>query len=356
MAEDQEILDRPEIAASLDKKGMMGLIDSMPEMMEKGWASASSAELPQSRDFSGIVVAGMGGSAIGGDIAAIAMKDSLKLPLVVNRSYKCPNFVGNRTLVICASYSGNTEETIASFKEAVQRKAVIICISSGGELKKLAAANKVPFIEVPTGLPPRAAIGYLLPSLLNVIHRLVPAQKIDADVMRTVKLLGELKRSYGPAARYRDNPVKQLAVRMHGKIPVICGSVDTTSAAALRWKTQLNENSKATVLLSIFPELSHNDMVNFASLTAGKHDFSFVLLRDEADLERMKKRIEITKSLISQYVGGFTEVWATGESPLEKTMSLILFGDYLSVYLALLSGIDPTPVEIIEKLKKELQR
>jgi glucose/mannose-6-phosphate isomerase len=356
MAEDKEILDRQEIIPSIDKSGMLSLIDSLPEMMEKGWAAASAADITAPEEIEKIVLSGMGGSAISGDVAAGALKDRLKIPFIVNRSYACPKFVDDRTLFIAVSYSGNTEETLASFKEALQKKANIICITSGGELKKLAASNKLPVIEVPSGLPPRAAFGYLLPCVLGALNKAGLAQNIGTELKAAIKLLTQLKREYGFAVRTRENPAKQLAIKLNGKVPVICASIDTTYAAALRWKTQLNENGKATVLFTVFPELNHNDMVNFAALAQGGSGFSFVVLRDDGDLERMKRRIETTKSLISHRVGGFVEVWSKGESMLERLLSLILFGDYLSVYLALLNNIDPTPVEIIEKLKKELQR
>jgi glucose/mannose-6-phosphate isomerase len=355
MGDPKETLDDLEKIKSIDGRGMLALVGKLPDMMEEGWTLSEAINIPKVGKFNNLVISGMGGSAISGDIVSIALRNKADLPIFVNRNYSCPKFVGAGTFFIAASYSGNTEETLSAFKEAVQRGAKIFSISSGGELKELSKKNGIPFIEVPKGLPPRAALGYLLSSILNLLNKL-GIGTFKEDLYETTKMLKQLSRKYGASCGSRDNEVKQMAIRLHGKIPLILASDGTTYAAGLRWKTQLNENSKLTAVLSVFPELDHNDLVNFSFLKKGEHNFSLVLLRDDGDIERMKKRIEVTKSLISGNLGGAAEVWSQGESILARTMSLILYGDYLSVYLAMLSGIDPTPVEIIEKLKKELSR
>jgi glucose/mannose-6-phosphate isomerase len=356
MERNEGILDELENIKKIDSRGMLTLVEKLPDMLEEGWTIADSHNLPKPEKINNIVMSGMGGSAMGGDIVAYVLRDKVKFPMVVNRNYTCPNFVDGGTLFFALSYSGNTEETISSFKEAAAKKARIICISSGGELKELAAKFKVPFIEIPKGLPPRAALGYILSAMLNVLYKLGIDSGLKQEIGDSVKLLRQLSKKRGASASSRENEVKQMALKLSGKIPVVLATEGTTYPAGLRWKTQLNENSKVTMLFSVFPELNHNDLVNYSFLKPGEHDFSFVILRDDAELERMKKRIEITKSLISGFVGGISEVWAQGRSRLEKLMSLIQFGDYLSVYLAVIAGIDPTPVEIIEKLKKELAR
>ena len=355
MERPEETLDDVAKLNAIDRKGMLGLIDKLPDMMEEGWAAAEALQLPELGEVANLVISGMGGSAISGDIVSHVIREKAAFPVIVNRSYSCPRFVNKNTLFIAVSYSGNTEETISAFKEALSRKAKIISITSGGELKELSDKNNVPFIVIPKGLPPRAALGYLLAPLLNVLYK-TGLSHIKADFMEASKLLKQLLKKRSASCATRENEVKQMAARLSGKIPVILATEGTTYAAGLRWKTQINENSKMTALFTVFPELNHNDLVNFSFLRSGEHDYSFVLLRDEHDLERMKKRIEITKSLISGYVGGIAEVSSQGKTALERMMSLIQFGDYLSVYLAELAGIDPTPVEIIEKLKKELAR
>jgi glucose/mannose-6-phosphate isomerase len=355
MGEPKETLDNVEAINRIDGLGMLALVEKLPAMMEEGWALSGTADIPKPDKISNLVIAGMGGSAISGDIASVVLRSKADFPVFVNRNYGCPKFVGAGTLFIAVSYSGNTEETLSGFKEALKRGATIISVSSGGELKELSKKNGIPFVEIPKGLPPRSALGYLLSALLSLLQRAgVGTFKEDMD--ETIKLLKQLSKKYGVSCAARENDVKKMAIRLHGLTPVILASDGTTFASGLRWKTQLNENSKVTAVLSVFPELDHNDIVNFSFIKPGEHKFSFVALRDEGDPERMKKRIEITKSLISGNVGGIAEVWSHGESVLARTMSLIYYGDHLSVYLALLSGIDPTPVEIIEKLKKELSR
>jgi glucose/mannose-6-phosphate isomerase len=356
MAEQNETLDNIRSVNEIDASGMLLLVDKLPQMMEEGWNKAQSTDIPDVDGIKNIVISGMGGSAISGDIAFVTLRNISKVPIYVNRNYTCPQFVSSETLFIALSYSGNTEETLSSLKEAITKKAKIICVTSGGEVKALAGKENIPFVEIPGGLPPRAALGYLLSPLLNILSRIGIAAGIKEDFDAAIRSMKQLQRKYGVASHYRENEVKQMAVRLFKKIPVVMSVDGTTSAAGLRWKTQINENSKMTVLFTAFPELNHNDMVNFGALKTGGHNYSFVVLRDEGDTERMKRRIETTKSLISSHVGGIAEIWSQGKSAFERIMSLIIFGDYLSVYLAVLNGVDPTPVDIIERLKKELQR
>jgi len=352
----EKILDDIESVQKIDASKMLSLIDALPNSMRQGWTAAESAILPKTGVFKNIVVSGMGGSAISGDIVSTVLRDKAQIPVLVNRNYGCPKYVSSDTLFIAVSYSGNTEETLSSFKKALEIGAKIVSISSGGEIKELSLKNNIPFIEIPKGLPPRAAVGYLLSPILNVIFRLGLYKRMKDDFEETTALLDQMCRSCGMNQKFRENEAKQMAARLHGKLPVILATDGTTAAAALRWKTQLNENSKVTALLSVFPELNHNDIVNFSYLRSGEHNFSVVILRDEDDFGRIKRRIEITKSLISGNVGGIAEIWAKGKSLLARTMSLVLYGDYLSVYLAVLSSVDPTPVDVIDKLKKELLR
>lgn len=352
----EEILDDPQKIKETDPKGMTSLVDRLPDMLEEGWLAAEPVNIPRPEKISNVIIAGMGGSAISGDIVNSILKDKVNIPVIVNRGYKCPRFAGKETLFIAVSYSGNTEETLSSYKEAIAAKANIVAISSGGDLKELSEKNGNTHISIPGGQPPRSALGYLLAPILNVLSKTGMARDIKQDIDDTKKLLKQLGKKRTLSVATRENEAKQLAVKLAGKAPVIMVSDGVAYAAGLRWKTQLNENSKVTAQLSVFPELNHNDMVNYSFLKPGSHNYQFILLRDDADLERMKKRIEITKSLISGFVGGITEIHPDGKSPLERVMSLIQLGDYVSVYLGIAAGIDPTPVDIIEKLKKELAR
>lgn len=351
-----ELLDNGEAIGKIDAAGMLGTVGRLPEMIVEAERLTSYVSLPAPRAYKQVLVLGMGGSAIAGDLAADLFQKKAGAPVITVRNYSLPQYVSPETLVFALSYSGNTEETLAAVKEADKRGAEIVCVTSGGKLKELAETRKWPFYLIPSGLQPRAALPYLFIPLIVGLGSLkvVPAQ--TEEIKEAANLLARLKDEYGPAKPARVNQVKQLAKKLAGKLPVIFGASGTTGAAALRLKCQLNENGKASALLNVFPELNHNEIVNLGALKRENHGFSLVVLRDEDDNERVKKRIEITKSLLVRQLGGVSEVQSQGRSFLARLFSLIMFGDFLSVYTAILKETDPTPVEAISRLKKELSR
>lgn len=351
-----EILDDAGQIAALDRSGMLTVVSQTPEMIEQAERFSAGVTLPKAGKLSQIVVLGMGGSAISGDIAADLYQKKLPVPLLVNRSYLLPEFVGPDSLVFALSYSGNTEEVLNSAKEADRRGAQIVCVTSGGKLKELAASKGYPLFLIPSGYQPRSALPFLLVPLLVSLEKMELIPSIAAEIKETITLMPKLRDENGVNKPLRSNPAKQLAKKLAGKIPVIFGSTGTTGAAAMRLKTQFNENSKATSVYNCFPELNHNEIVNLSNLKREEHSFFWLLLRDESDNERVKKGIEIIKSLLGKQLGGVNEIVSQGKSPLARIFSLIFFGDYLSVYLALQNGIDPTPVDIIGRLKKEMSR
>lgn len=351
-----ELLDDAVEIKKIDRSGMLEVVGRLPEMITEAESLASRITLPKLGQIKQVFVLGMGGSAISGDIAADLFFKSARAQILTSRNYNLPEAVGGGALVIVISYSGNTEETLAALKEAERRSCKIIIITSGGKLQEIAVAKKYPLVMVPAGYQPRAALPLLLMPLLTVLHKLEIIPPVAESVKETVAQLVKLKTEWGANVPARSNPVKQLAKKLVGRLPLVFGVSGTTAAAAYRWKTQLNENSKVTALTNCFPELNHNEIVNLSVLKRAGNLFSLVILRDEDDNERVKKRIEITKSLLVNQLGGASEITAQGKSGLAKIFSLIFFGDLLSVYLAILNGIDPTPVEVIERLKKELAR
>ncbi|MFC1637705.1 bifunctional phosphoglucose/phosphomannose isomerase [Candidatus Margulisiibacteriota bacterium] len=351
-----DILDNPEKIAEIDKGGMLETAAGMPEMLVEAGALAASVAVRQPKKIGQIVIAGMGGSAISGNIVADLLRDQSAPPVFVNRDYTVPAFVGRETLFFALSYSGNTEETLAAVKEAAKRGALIVCVTSGGKLKEIASANKGGLYLVPAGYQPRAALPFLLVALLKGLEDAGVHTGLQPALAESIALLRQLRSEYGPEKPLRGNEVKQLAKKLLGKIPIVIGSSGTTAAAALRLKCQFNENSKVTALFNLFPELNHNEIVSLAALSREDHKFALVFLRDQRDAERVKKRMAITKSLIGRQLGGVSEVWSQGKGVLASILSLIYFGDLLSVYLAVLSRVDPTPVVVIARLKKELSR
>jgi glucose/mannose-6-phosphate isomerase len=297
----------------------------------------------------------MGGSAIAGDIVLDLLAGVVSFPICVNRDYNVPAFVGKKTLFFSISYSGNTEETLSALSQARRNKAQIVCVAAGGKMREWAEKNKAPLYLVPSGYQPRAAYPYLLVPILDTLQKkgLLPSSKAGFD--EAVDLLRKLNLEYGMKKPLKENPAKKMAKLMRGKIPLIFSS-RCTRVAGIRLKTQLNENSKELALFNIFPELNHNEIVSLAALKKGGHNFCLLLLRDEEEPQRIQKRIKITEALLKARLGQALEIKASGKHLLARILSLIIFGDYLSCYLAFLKGADPTPIEIIERLKKELMR
>lgn len=351
-----ELLDDQEAISKIDTAGMLRTVGRLPEMIAEAERLTAYVSLPAPRRYSQVLVLGMGGSAIAGDLAADLFFKKSGAPIITSRHYCLPQYVASDTLVFALSYSGNTEETLAAVKEADKKGATIVCVTSGGKLKELAETKKYPFYLIPSGLQPRAALPYLFIPLIVGLGNLKVVPAMTEEMRESASLLQKLKEEFGPAKPARVNQVKQLAKKIAGKLPVIFGAAGTTGAAALRLKCQLNENGKITALLNVFPELNHNEIVNLGALKRESHNFSLVILRDEDDNERIKKRIEITKSLLVRQLGGVSEITSQGRSVLARLFSLVMFGDFLSVYAALLKETDPTPVEAIERLKKELTR
>ena len=356
---DETILDDSSKLTALDPLDMLGKVESLPQMFQEGYRLGSTNTIPAATIKSakdGLVICGMGGSAVSGDILKNYLWESFDRSILVVRNYALPKSVTGKALVIALSYSGDTEETNAAVKDALKRGCPVIAVTSGGKLALLSEKEKFPSILIPAGLPPRSALGYLLGALLGVVEQVFKIEAIGKDVQETLKELGKIKIENQREVNQRINPAKKLAAKIFDKLPVIFGSDGLNDSAGYRWKTQLNENSKITALSVNFPELNHNEIVNLSVLKRAEHNLCLVLFRDDKDSERNKKRIEITKSLIGIQLGGVNEIIAKGESKLSRLLSLIYFGDFVSVYAAYLRGFDPTPVDVITKLKKELNR
>ena len=296
--------------------------------------------LPKGMSVSGkvdnIVIAGMGGSAIGGDILRSM---SSKIPVFVVRDYNLPDFVSENTLVFAVSYSGNTEETISAFEDAQRKKAKIIAVTSGGLISTM--AKKV--IKVPQGIMPRAALGYLFFPMLGVLvnSRLIAVS--DDEIKEMLDVLSDVE--------YFKAKGQEIAQKINSRTPLIYSS-ELLKPVAYRWKTQLNENSKVASFCHSFSELCHNEIVGYQ--TAKRDRFVSIFIRDLQDNERIKKRMNITKDIILTKVD-VEEVFTKGGSLLARMFFAIYLGDFASYYLALSNKIDPTAVSVIENLKKRLK-
>ncbi len=347
------LLDNLEEIRKLDGQNQLGMVAGLAEQVREAYAAGRDVMKEGSGEVGGIAVAGMGGSAIGGDIAAGAYEASIPSPMVTIRGYHLPKWITSRSLVFAASYSGNTEETISCLKEALERGCRIVCISSGGVISDIAAGEELPLVKIPAGLQPRAASGYLSIPIAACLESLGLAAEVEADVEETAGVLSLLAELYDPEMPLASNPAKELAAKLFDRVPVIYGS-EVTAVAARRWKTQINENSKMMAFSNEFPELNHNEIVGWQHPAALMEKFRVIYLKDEFLHDQNKKRMEITADLLKDYAGEILECHTSGRSRLARLFSSILMGDYVSLYLAFLNGLDPSPVIRIEELKNQL--
>lgn len=339
---------------NVDRSGMVQLLLDFAQQVQAGERLGQGAELPLATQPRTIMVSGLGGSAIGGDLLRSYLISECRVPISVNRHYTLPAFVGPETLMCVVSYSGNTEETLSSFTEAHSRGAPLLVVTGGGQLAEMAEQAHVPCIRVGSGLPPRATLGYLFTPLLVILVRLGLVADQRASIAETVELLRELAAQYRPGVETFRNPPKELARHLFGRWPAIYGVQDFSDVVAYRWRTQLNENSKILASHHVFPELNHNEVVGWSGSFALLDNVWVVLLRDSQEMDRIAQRIEITKTLLQEQAAGITEVWSQGSSRLARMFSLLYMGDFTSYYLALLHGVDPSPVQMIDILKERL--
>lgn len=319
----------------LDKSNMLSVLESFPKQCREALNISKGEKI--SKKVTNIVVTGMGGSAIGGDLLKACLSNT-NIPVFVNRSYKLPNFVNENTLVFAVSYSGNTEETLSAYQDAISRKATAIAVASGGKLAELCKKT----IIVPSGLQPRNAIAYLFFPMLGLLFNSGLASisnKELNEMLIVLKNVDEFKEKAG-----------KLAKAVHGKTPIIYSS-DFLEPVAYRWKCEFNENSKQPAFCSVFPEMNHNELVGYQLMN--REQYMAILIRDRLDHPRVKKRMDICLKIMEKRIDT-AEVHTQGEGVLARLFSAIYLGDLTSYYLAVLNRVDPTPVEVIEYLKKEL--
>ncbi|MDR7430805.1 MAG: bifunctional phosphoglucose/phosphomannose isomerase [Armatimonadota bacterium] len=347
------VLDDAGRRSVLDPQDMVGLVVRTPEFLREGWELGLHLGSPPPSPRH-LLVLGMGGSGIGGDLLRGLLYDRVGFPVTVVKDYSLPAWVGPQDVVFACSYSGNTEETLSAYGAAGRAGARRVAVTSGGQLADRAQAEGIPWVRIPPGLPPRAALGYLLGPMLGALHRWGWTEGLEEEVGEAVAVLRELSARWGPEVPTVDNPAKQLARALVGRLPVVYATSRLSEAAALRWKTQLNENSKVYATWNVFPELNHNETVGWALAGQPEGLLEVVILRDPEDPPRLVRRLEVTRE-VALGAAGFHEVWAHGHGRLSRVLSLVLFGDLVSVYLAYLNEVDPTPVAAIDELKRRLE-
>jgi glucose/mannose-6-phosphate isomerase len=338
---------------SVDKSRQIDDILGMPDQLRDALWRVESANLEPHDAPGGLIVAGMGGSAIGGALARAALGDRASRSIVIARGYGLPPWTTPDSMVLCASYSGNTEETLAVYEAAGALGARRIVATTGGKLAEAARAEGVPVIPLPGGFQPRVAVAYSLVVALEVAWLCGAGERLHAEIDVAAAHLEQIVQMWGPDAS-GDCLAKELARGLHGTIPQIAGS-GLTSPISYRWKTQINENAKLPCFAHELPELDHNEIVGWQGASQlGR--FSAVFL-DDSDLHpRIRQRIELTRGLIEAEAAGTYRVESVGQNRTERLVSLVLLGDLVSLYLAVLREIDPTPVAPIERLKSALAR
>ena len=347
-------LDDPDALEQLDRDGMLAHIRALHEQCQAAWVGVRGLELPAHYlGANKVLIAGMGGSAIGGDLAAELAGPESPIPVLVLRDYELPAHVDRHTLVIGSSYSGNTEETLAVFEEAHQRGCLLVALATGGRLAELAKAWNVPLVSFQYRSQPRAATGYMLVSLLGILRALEIIGDLTSALDEATALLAGRLRELEPGSPQAHNPAKQLALDLHGRVPVVVGA-GPLAPVARRWKSQINENSKGWSYFEAMPEIDHNAASGIHFPPDLAEQMCMIFLTGATTHPRNRLRFELTQQLFEGQGIRCRRIETPGQTTLAQILTTIQLGDYVSVYLAALYDTDPTTIEDIAGLKRRM--
>jgi len=349
-----EAVDDPQGIRRIDKSNMLSFCVEAPAHYAQAAKLAKTLLVDYPKPDT-IVVAGMGGSGIGGELLKDWTRDRITVPVEVCKEYSLPAYANKHTLVLVVSYSGETEETLSVFRDAIKRKCMIVCVSSGGKLHEFSEKLGFPHLLVPSGMAPRATLPYLFLPLIATLEKIGLISSFDKEISETIRVLEQVSADNSPEIPSGRNFSKKLAVNINGTVPAVYG-FGSYRTVAQRLKTQFNENSKNPAKWESFPELDHNEIVGWEEAKQFTKCFSAIFVRDGEEPPEIRQRIEVTRELMSRHVKKLFDVHSLGESLLAKMASVICTGDFTSVYLAVLRGIDPTPVKTITLLKQKLEQ
>jgi glucose/mannose-6-phosphate isomerase len=324
---------------------MKELVNNFAQQLQEAVEIGNKAKLTlHSSKINNVLICGLGGSGIGGSIVSDLAIPTCTVPIAISKGYFIPAFVNENTLVIVSSYSGNTEETINCFELALAKNAKIVCITSGGKIKNTAIDKGLDLVIVPGGMPPRSCLGYSLTQLLFVLNFFhLTSFQVQQQLSAAINLILAEKENMIAEA-------KKIAQLLQGKIPVIY-STTYNEGIAVRFRQQLNENSKILCWHQVIPEMNHNELVGW---TEKNDSFAVLILLDQTEYSRNLSRVAINKEVIAKYAHSITEVYSKGDSTIEKAIYFIHLCDWISVELADLRGIDATEVNVINHLKSKL--
>jgi len=324
---------------------MDDLIQAFPAQLKRAIEIGQNAKIGKSKfPIRNILISGLGGSGIGGTILSNVLRDDIAVPIIVNKEYQIPAFVNENSLVIISSYSGNTEETLSALMQAFKKNAQIICITSGGLIKEYAETNDIDYVLIDGGAPPRSAFGQSFVQLLYILHQLCILEDGFKQFLKDAIAILEAE----------ENEIKEqakaIAAKLNGKIPVIYSDAKF-EGVSIRFRQQINENSKMLCWHHVVPEMNHNELVGWREKN---ENIAVIFLRNNNDFERNQERMEFTKEVVSQYAGDVIEIYSKGDHDIIRSIYLIHLTDWVSYYLAVLKGVDAVEINVINKLKNKL--
>ncbi|MEO8690994.1 MAG: bifunctional phosphoglucose/phosphomannose isomerase [Solirubrobacteraceae bacterium] len=343
-------LDSAAVAA-VDSSAQVADILGLPDHLLDALWRVEAANLQPVNTPGGLVVVGMGGSGVGGALARAALQPQLARPLELARGETLPAWTGPETLVLCSSYSGDTEETLAAYEAAGETGAPRVVSASAGELAARARRDGVPVVPLPGGFQPRAAVGYSFVVALELAALAGAAPSARAEVERAAELARELAAEWGPDGD-EDGEAKALAGRLHETVPVIAGA-GLAAAAAYRWKCQFNENAKMPAFAAELPEAGHNEIVGWADASSFA-PFAAIFLEDPEAGERAALRVALIAEIVATQASTVERVVPRGDTRIQRLVSHVLLGDLVSLYAAVLRGADPLSIDPIDRLKAGL--
>jgi glucose/mannose-6-phosphate isomerase len=357
-------LDDRELLAKIDKSDQLGSMSKWGELVKEARDKSKKLQIPSKvawnnlsleyKQPKNVIICGMGGSAIAGDYFVSLFENELSIPVIVNRGYYLPKFIDSESLVICISYSGNTEETLSRYHEALKRKSMIVSISSAGLLEKFATQIGTPHVKIRSGIPPRTAFPLMYTAIITIFEILDLIGGVEQQFEEVVKVLKKLAIEYSQESPIKENIAKEISYGIFNSIPLFIG-YGIYAPISYRAKTQLNENSKVIAISETLPEQNHNGVVIFDNPNASLNDIAFIFLHDKEEPKNITTRFEEVKKLASKKSEKVLEILPQGKSKLAKQLSSTFLVDFISIYLGILHEIDPSITPSIDKIKQSLK-
>ncbi|MDQ2784512.1 MAG: bifunctional phosphoglucose/phosphomannose isomerase [Chloroflexota bacterium] len=354
MSEQRVELDRPATYGAVDTQGMAGHLAAMPDQVRAAWERTRYVDLPDKHaDIFSFIVIGNGGAALAGDLLRGLVAHTAQIPVVVVRGYAVPAFVGPDSIAIAVSHSGNTEETLAAFEEAIDRGVKPVIVTTGGKLEALATTHRAPLVTYTTETAPRDALAAMFTALIAIAHAVHVVGDVGAEMDEAIALLEEQRNAFRPDVPENENPAKQMARALAGRIPAIYAGTMLESVARA-WKAKLNGYAKTTALYDVLPEVNHTSTVGYQFPAHLAEHLAVVQVRSSYDHPRVRAHWQVTTDLLDRRGIPYNIVEAKGRGRLAQVLWTLAFADWAAYYLALLNGVDPTAEEAITYMKQQL--